>query len=151
MLNLRNEKNLINCFYEPQNTMITNHCAKFEKFLNLHSSKHEKILILRDFNVDISTYAVLFETSNSTRLTKQPICNKKSNSPTMVDLFWQMLPASCSQLKLVITITWLVSLWTVGLWRAWHSMSTLTRYEWLKFYQYFFLFCFFMITVFFVE
>ena len=52
-LNLRNEKYLINCFYNPHKTMIKNHLEKLSNFLDLHSSKHKKMLILGDFDVGI--------------------------------------------------------------------------------------------------
>ena len=48
-LNWLNEKYLINCCYNLQKTMIGNHLATFEKFLDLHSSKYDKVLILGDF------------------------------------------------------------------------------------------------------
>ena len=53
-LNLRNEKYLINCSYYPQKTMISNHLATLEMFLDLHSSKYEEVLKLGDFNVGVN-------------------------------------------------------------------------------------------------
>ena len=38
-LNLRNEKYLINCSYNPQKASISNHLVTLEKFLDLHSCK----------------------------------------------------------------------------------------------------------------
>lgn len=34
--------------------MISNHLATLEKFLDLHSAKYEKILILDDWNVGVT-------------------------------------------------------------------------------------------------
>ena len=34
--------------------MINNRLATLEKFLDLHSSKYEKVLMLRDFNVGVN-------------------------------------------------------------------------------------------------
>ena len=48
-LNLRNEKYLINCSYNPHKTMIKNHLATLSNFLELCSSKYKKMLILGAF------------------------------------------------------------------------------------------------------
>ena len=61
-LNLRNEKYVINCSYNPQKTMINNHLATLEKFLDLRSSKYEKLLILGDFNVGVNEQHIVCET-----------------------------------------------------------------------------------------
>ena len=52
-LNLRNEKWLINCSYNPNKTMICNHLDPLSTYLDLNSTANEKILILGDFNVGI--------------------------------------------------------------------------------------------------
>ena len=52
-LNLRNEKYLINCSYNPHKTMIKNHLASLSHFLILHSSKYKRMLILGYFSVGI--------------------------------------------------------------------------------------------------
>ena len=52
-LNLKNEKCLINCSYNPHKTMIKNHLATLSNFLDVHSSKYKKILTLGDFNIGI--------------------------------------------------------------------------------------------------
>ena len=74
-LNLHNEKYLINCFY--------NHLATLEKFLDLHSSKYENVLILEDFNLGVNEQHMqsFCETYNLKSLIKQPTCYKNSNSP----------------------------------------------------------------------
>ena len=77
-LNLRNEKYLINCSYNPHKTMIKNHLATLSNFLDLHSSKYKKMLILGDFNIEIDEPHMksFCETYNLTNLIKQPICYK---------------------------------------------------------------------------
>ena len=52
-LNIRNQKYLINCSYNAYKTMIKNHLATLSNFLDLHSSKYKKMLILGGFNVGI--------------------------------------------------------------------------------------------------
>ena len=41
-LNLRNEKGLINCSYNPNKTMIWNHLDTLSTYLDLHSTTYEK-------------------------------------------------------------------------------------------------------------
>ena len=52
-LNLRNEKWLISCSYNPNKSLIGNHLDALSTYLDLHSTTYEKILILGDFNVGI--------------------------------------------------------------------------------------------------
>ena len=77
-LNLQNEKYLMKCSYNLHKTMIKNHLATLSNFLDLHSSKYKKMLILGDFNVGIDEPHMksFCETYNLTNLTKQPICYK---------------------------------------------------------------------------
>ena len=58
--------------------MIKNHLATLSNFLDLHSSKYKKMLILGDFNIEIDEPHMksFCETYNLTNLTKQPICYK---------------------------------------------------------------------------
>ena len=79
-LNLQNEKYLINCSYNPHKGMITNHLETLSKFLDLHSSKYEKMLILGDFNVGIDEPQIkrFYETYNFINLIKQPTFYKKA-------------------------------------------------------------------------
>ena len=82
-LNLRNEKYLINCFYNPHETMITNHLAKLSNFLDLHSSIYKKMLILGEFDVGIDEPHMkpFCETYNPANLIKQPTCYKNPDNP----------------------------------------------------------------------
>ena len=52
-LNLRNNKWLINCSYNPHKSLIGNHLDAVSKTLDLHSSTYDKIILLRDFNTGI--------------------------------------------------------------------------------------------------
>ena len=52
-LNLQNVKMLINCSYNPHKADIDNHLAALNSFLDVHSTKYEKIFIVGDFNVEI--------------------------------------------------------------------------------------------------
>ena len=83
--NLRNEKSLINCSYNPHKTMIKNHLATLSNFFVLHSSKYKKTLILGGFNVgmDEPQMKSSCETYNLTNLIKQSTCYKNLNNPTV--------------------------------------------------------------------
>ena len=56
--------------------MIKNHLATLSNFLDLHSSKYKKMLILGDFNIEIDEPHMksLCETYNLANLIKQPTC-----------------------------------------------------------------------------
>ena len=48
-LNLRYEKGLINCSYNPSKSMVCNHLDTLSTYLDLHSTNHEKVLVLGEF------------------------------------------------------------------------------------------------------
>ena len=52
-LNLQNTKVLTNCSYNRHKSEIKKHYRALRNFLDSHSSKYEKMLILGDFNVEI--------------------------------------------------------------------------------------------------
>ena len=68
--------------------MIKNHLATLSNFLELHSSKYKKIMILGDFNVGIDEVHMKFfcEAYNLTNLIKQPTCYKNPDNPACTDL-----------------------------------------------------------------
>ena len=68
--------------------MIKNHLATLSNFLDLHSSKYKKMLILGDFNIEIDEPHMksFCETYNLTNLIKQPTCYKNPDNPTCIDL-----------------------------------------------------------------
>ena len=51
-LNLRNDKWLLNCSYNPHKNNIGNHFKELSDFLDSHSSTYKKVLTLGDFNVE---------------------------------------------------------------------------------------------------
>ena len=68
--------------------MMKNHLATLSNFLELHSSKYKKIMILGDFNVGIDEVHMKFfcEAYNLTNLIKQPTCYKNPDNPACTDL-----------------------------------------------------------------
>ena len=68
---------LINCSYNSRKADIGNHLAALNSFLDVHSTKYEKIFIMGDFNVKINdrkmqTFCGVY---NFKSLIKQPTCN----------------------------------------------------------------------------
>ena len=102
-LNLCNEKWLINCSYNPNKFMIYNHLDPLSTYLDLHSTRYEKILILGDFNVGIEDQhtKAFCDNCNLTNLIKQPTCYKNPNNPTCIDLILSNTPR-CFQSTCVI-------------------------------------------------
>ena len=80
---LQNEKYQINCSYNPEKTMTSNHLTTLEKFSDLHSSKYRKVSILGDFRVNEQHMQSFGDNLKS--LIKQPTCYKNPNSPTCID------------------------------------------------------------------
>ena len=82
--NLQNTKILINCSYNTHKSEIKKHLTALRNSLDLHSCKYGKILILRDFNVEIEEENMesFCENYNLKSLIKQLTCYKNPNKPT---------------------------------------------------------------------
>ena len=50
-INMRNDKWLINCSYNPHKNMIGNHLCALSKKLDLYSTSYDNFIILGDFNI----------------------------------------------------------------------------------------------------
>ena len=77
-------KILINCSYNTHKSEIKKHLTALRNSLDLHSCKYGKILILRDFNVEIEEENMesFCENYNLKSLIKQLTCYKNPNKPT---------------------------------------------------------------------
>ena len=95
-LNLRNDKWLLNCSYNPHKNNIGNHLKALSDFLDSHSSTYEKILILGDFNVeaDDQNMKTFCDSYSLTGLIKQPTCYKNPSQPKCIDLILTNEPRS---------------------------------------------------------
>ena len=95
-LNLRNDKWLLNCSYNPHKNNIGNHLKALSDFLDSHSSTYEKILILGDFNVeaDDQNMKTFCDSYSLTSLIKQPTCYKNPSHPKCIDLILTNVPRS---------------------------------------------------------
>ena len=76
--------------------MISNDLAALEKFLDLHFSNYEKVLILREFNVWVNEQQMqsFCETYDLKSLTNEQTCYKNLNSPTCIYLVLANVPRS---------------------------------------------------------
>ena len=95
-LNLRNDKWLMNCSYNPHKNLIDNHLDPISKYLDLYSSKYEKVLILGNFNADIKEKHMrcFCDNYHLKSLIKQPTCYKNPDNPTCIDLLLTNAPRS---------------------------------------------------------
>ena len=50
-INMRNDKWLINCSYNPHKNMIGNHLCALSKKLDLYSTSYDNFIISGDFNI----------------------------------------------------------------------------------------------------
>ena len=93
-LNLQNVKMLINCSYNPHKAEIGNHLAALNSFLDVNSTKYEKILILGDFNVEINDpkMQTFCEMYNFKSLIKQPTCYKNPDKLSCIDFILTNVP-----------------------------------------------------------
>ena len=95
-LNLRNNKWLINCSYNPHKSLIGNHLDAVSKTLDLHSSTYDKIILLGDFNTEIDEQHMQSFCDNYSlkSLIRQPTCYKNFGKPTYIDLILTNMPRS---------------------------------------------------------
>ena len=95
-LNLRNDKSLLNCSYNPHKNNIGNHLKALSDFLDSHSSTYAKVLILGDFNVEVDdqNMKTFCDSYSLTNLIKQPTCYKNPSHPKCIYLILTNVPRS---------------------------------------------------------
>ena len=95
-LNLRNNKWLINCSYNPHKRLIRNHLDAISKTLDLHSSTYDKIMLLGDFNTEIDEQHMQSFCDNYSlkSLIRQLTCYKNFEKTTCIDLILTNMPLS---------------------------------------------------------
>ena len=87
-INLRSKQWLISGSYNPKLSHIKNHLQEIGKGLQYYSLKYENVIVLGDFNVEMSNprrseFCALY---NPTNLIKEPTCYKNVDKPTSIDL-----------------------------------------------------------------
>ena len=98
-LKLHKKNWLLCCSYNPNKSLIDKHLDAIKTSLDLHISKYENILLLGDFNAEIteSSMKEFCEIYNLKNLIKTPTCYKNLNHPSCIDLCLTNCPSSfCS-------------------------------------------------------
>ena len=87
-LNLRKQKWLIICNYNPHKTRIKGHLECISKEIDSHSSKYDNFLLLGDFNSEPTEEAMksFCQIYNLKNLLRKPTCYKNPTNPSCVDL-----------------------------------------------------------------
>ena len=95
-LNLRKQKWLIICNYNPHKTMIKGYLEYISKEIYSLSSKHDNFLLLGDFNSEPTEEAMtsFYQIYNFKNLLDKPTCYKNPNNPSCVDLIITNKPRS---------------------------------------------------------
>ena len=118
-LNLRNDKWLLNCTYNPNKNNIGNHLKGSSDFLDWHSPTNKKVLILGDFNVDADDQKMktFCDSDSLTSLIKQPAYYKTPSHLKCIDFILSnvsrsfqttfLTEAALSDFHLMtLTVTW---------------------------------------------
>ena len=87
-INLRKQKWLIICNYNPHKTMIKGYLEYISKEIDSHSSKYDNFLLLGDFNSEptketMKSFCQIYSFKN---LLDKPTCYKNQTNPSCVDL-----------------------------------------------------------------
>ena len=88
-MNLRSKKWLLCFTYNPSKSLLERHLNQIQAQLDIFCKNYEHLLILGDFNANISepaltSFCTLFKLKN---LVKEPTCYKNPNNPSCIDLF----------------------------------------------------------------
>ena len=95
-VNLRNNKWLINCSYNPHKSLISSHLDTVSKTLELHSSTYDKIILIGDYNTEINEQHMNSFCNNCSlkSLIRQPTCYKNFEKLTCIYLILTNMPHS---------------------------------------------------------
>ena len=104
-LNLRNDKWLLNCSYNPHKNNVENYLKMLSYFLDSHSSTNEKVLILGDCNVeaDDQNMKTFCDSFSLASLIKQPTCYKIPSHPKCINLILTNVPHSFQTTSVIET------------------------------------------------
>ena len=93
-INLKGNKWLICCSYNPNRTFASNYLDHIATGINTYSKKYEKILLMGDFNVAFTeaNMAVFCNEYKLKALNKEPTCFKNYMSPSCIDFFLTNCP-----------------------------------------------------------
>ena len=93
-INLRNDKWLINCSYNPHKNMIGNHLRALSEKLDIYSTSYDNFIILGDFNIEMEKQQIKDFCDNYSlkSLIRQPTSYKSPSDPTCIDLILTNAP-----------------------------------------------------------
>ena len=88
-INLKGNKWLTCCSYNPNRTFVSNHLDHIAKRINTYSKKYEKILLIGDFNVGFTeaNMAAFCNEYKLKALNKEPTWFKNYMTPSCINLF----------------------------------------------------------------
>ena len=87
-MNLRKEKWLLSCSYNPNRENIENHLKTLSKSLALYSYSYENLIIVGDFNMCVEEISMtgFCDTFGLKSLIKDATCYKNPENPSSTDL-----------------------------------------------------------------
>ena len=93
-LNLRKKKWLMFCYYNPHKHLLKYHLFHIESAINFYSKTYENLIILDDFNAEISDSSMesFYTINNFKCIIKEPTCYKNPDNPTCIDLILTNCP-----------------------------------------------------------
>ena len=105
--------------------MIDNQLDALSKYLDLDSSKYEKVLILGDFNASIEEKHMksFCDNCNLKSLIKQPTCYKNPDNPTCIDLMLTNAPRSFHNTCVLETVVSGFHLMTLAVMRSFKNLQ----------------------------
>ena len=88
-INLKGNKWLICCSYNPNRTFASNHLDHIAKGMNTYSKKYPKILSMGDSNAELTeaNMTVFWDEYQLKAMNKELTCFKNCMSPSCIDLF----------------------------------------------------------------
>ena len=93
-INLRKQKWLICCSYNPNRHNISKHVDALRNIIDLFSSNYENVLLMGDFNAGSDNAALndFCNLYNLTNLINKATCYKNPNNPCSIDLLLTNFP-----------------------------------------------------------
>ena len=85
-IDLRNDKWLVNCSYNPHRNMIGNHLRALSEKLDIYAASYDNFIILGDFNIEVEEQQIKDFCDNYSlkSLIRQPTCYKSPSNPTCI-------------------------------------------------------------------
>ena len=93
-IDLRNDKWLVNCSYNPHRNMIGNHLRALSEKLDIYAASYDNFIILGDFNIEVEEQQIKDFCDNYSlkSLIRQPTCKKNPSNPTCINLILTNAP-----------------------------------------------------------